>query len=91
MDTCHQPSAVSKRLLMADCRWLMAFLDKAGHAVGAQEKMAVSSLVDEGTGLTTLARRNTSVGAPNDVLSIRVEVSTRRCPQEAHSRKMLAH
>jgi len=26
-----------------------------------------------------LVRRNTSVGAPNDVLSIRVEVSTRRC------------
>jgi len=51
MDTCHQPSAVSKRLLMADCRWLMAFLDKPGHEICAQKKMDVSSSMDDETRL----------------------------------------
>jgi len=51
MDTCHQPSAVSKRLLMADCRWLMAFLDKPGHEICAQKKMDVSWFMGDETRL----------------------------------------
>ena len=69
----------------------MAFLDKSGHEICAQKKNALSSFVYDGKAFKRLARRNTSVGAPNDVLSIRVEVSRRRGQQEAHSRKMLPH
>jgi len=54
-------------------------MDKAGHEICAQKKIDVSPFVDHGTGFKMLVRRNTRVGAPNDVLSIRVEVSTRRC------------
>jgi hypothetical protein len=54
-------------------------MDKAGHEIRAQKKIAVSSFVDDGRGFKRLVRRNTSVGAPNDVLSIRVTVSPRRC------------
>jgi len=54
-------------------------VDKAGHEICAQKKIDVSPFVDHGTRFKMLVRRNTRVGAPNDVLSIRVEVFTRRC------------
>src|SRR6266540_155468 len=64
MDSCHQPSAVSKRLLMADCRWLMAFLDKPGHEICAQKKMDVSSFMGRRNAAQGLVLWKSSIGTP---------------------------
>src|SRR6267143_531123 len=64
MDTCHQPSAVSKRLLMADCRWLMAFLDKPGHGIRAQKRIDAYLFCRQRNASQGLALGKSSIGTP---------------------------
>src|SRR6267143_1617498 len=64
MDTCHQPSAVSKRLLMADCRWLMAFLDKPGHGIRAQKRIDAYLFCRQRNASQGLALWKSSIGTP---------------------------
>src|SRR6266508_3490912 len=64
MDTCHQPSAVSKRLLMADCRWLMAFLDKPGHGICAQKKELMVLVCRQRNAAQGLVLWKSSIGTP---------------------------
>src|SRR6267378_287684 len=64
MDTCHQPSAVSKRLLMADCRWLMAFLDKPGHGIRAQKRIDASLFCRQRNAAQGLVLWKSSIGTP---------------------------